>query len=418
MNIQVIITIIDFLLWIIIAANVMYVLFFALASLLPKKTHLPSAILRPFGSKRAEPERRHQTSDIRHQTSFLVLIPAYHEDAVIINTVKSFLQQDYPKNLYQLCVISDHMDATTNEQLAVLPITLLQPTFENSSKAKALQYAISDIRHQTSDVNDYVVILDADNVVATDFLSHLSQIVRPDIAIQCHRTAKNANNDIEALDGLSEEINNSIFRRGHNRIGLSSALIGSGMCFNYEWFKNNVNKLDSTVEDRELEALLMKQGIFIHYSEDIQVLDEKVSNGDNFQRQRLRWMTGQVQALSRMLPYAPKAIFTGNINYIDKTIQQALIPRSILLVLTPILCIVATLTSYILHLTSTLFHLKWWCLFIAFCFALYFAIPMQMHRQPLFSKLMSLPALVWKMLLNIIKIDRNNKEFIHTTHNK
>ena len=72
MNIQVIITIIDLLLWLIIAANVMYVLFFALASHLPKKTHLPAAI--------------------SHQPSFLVLIPAYHEDAVIINTVKSFLQ--------------------------------------------------------------------------------------------------------------------------------------------------------------------------------------------------------------------------------------------------------------------------------------------------------------------------------------
>ena len=44
MNIQVIITIIDFLLWLIIAANVMYVLFFVLASHLPKKEHLPSAI--------------------------------------------------------------------------------------------------------------------------------------------------------------------------------------------------------------------------------------------------------------------------------------------------------------------------------------------------------------------------------------
>ena len=58
MNIQVIITIIDFLLWLIIAANVMYVLFFALASHLPKKEHLPSAILRPFGSKRASSSER------------------------------------------------------------------------------------------------------------------------------------------------------------------------------------------------------------------------------------------------------------------------------------------------------------------------------------------------------------------------
>lgn len=393
------------LLWLIIAANVMYVLFFALASLLPKKSHLPSSIFP-------------QPSSLSHQPSFLILIPAYHEDAVIINTVKSFLQQDYPKNLYQLCVISDHMDVSTNEKLAALSITLLQPTFENSSKAKALQYAISDIRRQTSDVNDYVVILDADNVVATDFLSHLSQIVRPDIAIQCHRTAKNANNDIAALDGLSEEINNSIFRRGHNRIGLSSALIGSGMCFNYEWFKNNVNKLDSTVEDRELEALLMKQGIFIHYSEDIQVLDEKVSNGDNFQRQRLRWMTGQVQALSRMLPYAPKAIFTGNINYIDKTIQQTLIPRSILLVIIPVLCLMSSVFTYRIHLPSSIFHLKWWLILICLCIAIFTAIPRQMRNSSLFNRLYSLPILVWKMIQNILVIDRNNKEFIHTTHNK
>ncbi len=418
MNIQVIITFIDMLLWLIIAANVMYVLFFALASHLPKKTHLPSAILRPFGNKRADLEHRHQTSDIRHQTSYLVLIPAYHEDAVIVNTVKSFLQQDYPKALYKLCVISDHMEATTNEQLAALPITLLQPAFDNSSKAKALQYAISDIRLQTSDIFDFVIILDADNIVATDFLSQISQIARLDIAIQCHRTAKNANNDIAALDGLSEEINNSIFRRGHNRIGMSSALIGSGMCFDYNWLKDNVTKLNTAVEDRELESLLMKQGIFIHYAEDIHVLDEKVSNSDNFQRQRLRWMTGQVQALFLMLPYIPKAIFTGNINYIDKTIQQALIPRSILLVLTTILCIVTTLTSYIIYHTSQIFHLKWWCLFIALCIALYFAIPQNMRLQSLCRKLITLPALVWMMLLNIIKIDHKNREFIHTTHEK
>lgn len=418
MNLQVIITIIDFLLWLIIAANVMYVLFFALASHLPKKIHLPSAILRPYGSKRADLERRHQTSAISHQPFFLVLIPAYHEDAVIINTVKAFLLQDYPKDLYQLCVISDHMEANSNEKLASLPITLLQPTFENSSKAKALQYAISDIRHQTSDIYDYVVILDADNIVAPDFLSRLCLIVRNDIAIQCHRTAKNENNDIAALDGLSEEINNSIFRRGHNRIGMSSALIGSGMCFDYNWFKANVTKLNTSVEDRELEALLMKQGIYIHYAEDIQVLDEKVSDSDNFQRQRLRWMTGQLQALYHMLPYIPKAIITGNINYIDKTIQQALIPRSILIILTPILCVVATLTSYILYHTSHIFHHKWWLLLLLLFTALYFAIPAKQRNSNLYNKALALPSLVWRMLGNLLFIRPNRKEFIHTTHDK
>ena len=400
-----IIEFIDILLWLIIAVNVFYVLFFALASLLPKKTHLPSTI--------------------SHQPSFLILFPAYHEDAVILHSVESFLHQDYPQDSYHVIVISDNMTKETNNRLAALPITLLQPTIEKSSKAKALQYAISSIFHLPSSIYDYVVILDADNIVAPDFLTKLSQIVNPHQSIQCHRTAKNTDNDIAALDGFSEEINNSLFRKGHNRIGMSSALIGSGMCFDYNWFSSNVTKLDSAVEDRELEALLIKQGIYIHYAEDIYVMDEKVSNSENFQRQRLRWMTGQVQALFRMLPYIPKAIITGNINYIDKTIQQALIPRSILLVLTPMLCIIATLTSSIIHhpsslfhLPSSIFHLKWWYILICLYIAILSAIPRRMYNLSLLNRLRSLPILVWKMILNIMKIDHNNKEFIHTTHDK
>ena len=399
MRIESIIIILDILLWIIIAANVMYILFFALASLLPQKN---------------------KTSNLKTQNSkFLVLFPAYHEDAVIIDSVKSFLQQDYPKELYQVVVISDNMTQDTNEQLSELPITLLQPTFEQSSKAKALQFAIShnensNLKTQTS---NYVVILDADNIVAPNFLSQLSRIARPGITIQCHRTAKNADNDIAALDGLSEEINNSIFRKGHNRIGMSSALIGSGMCFNYEWFKNHVCMLESAVEDRELEALLMKQGIYIHYAEDIKVMDEKVSNSDNFQRQRLRWMTGQVQAFFHMLTYVPKAIITANINYIDKTIQQALIPRSILLVLTPLLAVFSSVYA-LLTTHYSLFIIQWWTLYAMLMAAIFVAIPAPIRTSALFSKIATIPKLVWKMVLNIQKIDHKNTTFIHTTHDK
>ena len=400
MSISIIIEIVDLLLWLIIAANVLYVLFFALASLLPKRKHL--------------------TSSISHLPSYIILFPAYKEDAVILHSVKTFLQQDYLKERYQVVVISDNMSRETNEQLSNLPITLLQPKVEKSSKAKALQFAM-----QQSTLADYVVILDADNVVSPDFLSNLSQLVCMEEAIQCHRTAKNSDNNIAALDGLSEEINNSLFRKGHNRIGMSSALIGSGMCFNYEWFKKNVMRLDSAVEDRELEALLMKQKIYIRYAEDIPVMDEKVSSGDNFQRQRLRWMTGQVQAFIRMLPYIPKAIITGNINYIDKTIQQALIPRSILLATIPVLCIISTVVTYLLphtsdflHLPSYIYHLKWWFLFLSVSIALFQAIPKSMRHQLLSRKLLALPSLVWKMLHNIVSIDHKNKDFIHTTHNK
>ena len=389
MTLWTVINIINILLWLLMAVNVCYILFFALANLLPKTG-------------------RPQISSTTSSPSFLVIFPAYREDAVIINSVETFLKQDYPQSHYQVVVVSDHMSAETNKHLSQLPITLLQPSFERSSKAKALQYAIESVGSF-----DFVVILDADNVVASDFLSRLHQIANTSEAVQCHRTAKNADNSIAALDGISEEINNSIFRRGHNRIGMASALIGSGMCFNYQWFKENVKHLDSAVEDRELEALLLKQRIFVRYAEDIYVRDEKVSNSNNFQRQRLRWMTGQVQAFFQMLPYIPKAIATGNINYIDKTIQQALIPRSILLVLVPLFAILSLIVF-----RFSIFTYLWMLILAMLIAAILTAIPRQLRNKALLNKALSIPLLTWRMTKNLFHINISNKEFLHTDHHK
>ena len=234
-------------------------------------------------------------------------------------------------------------------------------------------------------------------------------------AIQCHRCAKNSNNDVAVLDGVSEEINNTIFRKAHNRLGLSAALIGSGMCFDYQLFKENVYKLSSVGEDKELEAHLLLQKVFIKYEPDIHVFDEKVSNKDNFQKQRLRWMTAQIQSLFMQLPHLPYAIRTGNIDYINKTIQQALIPRSMLVVGAFVVCIFTTAFSLLFSLS---WYIKWWCLFLAICISLYLAIPKQLRSHTVFGKILSVPILVWKMVVNIPKIKRKNTDFIHTSHDK
>ena len=394
-----IIHIIDILLWLLVAASVAYILFFALVSTLWKK-HVSSLTIYLTGQVQANRKKPFYT--------YLILYPAYNEDRVIVSSVRKFLDQYYPPESFHLAVISDHMQPETNRQLAELPVTLLQPVFEKSSKAKAMQYAMEHIQ----DDYDYVVILDADNVVEPHFLEQLNEECALGYkAIQCHRCAKNSDNDIAVLDGVSEEINNTIFRKAHNRVGLSSALIGSGMCFDYHWFRENVYKLTTAGEDRELEALLLKQKVYIQYEADIHVFDEKVSNKDNFQKQRLRWMTAQIQSLFNLLPYIPRAIVTLNIDFIDKTVQQALIPRSMLVVITFAM-------SLLMTIISRTWCLKWWALFLAICIALYIATPHQLRSHSVFGKILSLPTLVWKMVLNILKIDRKNTDFIHTTHNK
>lgn len=395
--------IIDIALWLFMAASAVYVLFFALVSILWKKrvSRLTKYLT---GQVLAQRKKEH--------FSYLILYPAYNEDQVIVNSVQKFLAQYYPYNSFHVAVISDHMQPETNQKLAALPITLLQPVFEKSSKAKAMQYAMDQIKEEY----DFIVILDADNVVEPHFLEQLNkECAKGYKAIQCHRCAKNSDNDVAVLDGVSEEINNTIFRKAHNRIGLSSALIGSGMCFDYAWFKENVYKLSTVGEDRELEALLLLQKVFIKYEPEIHVFDEKVSSKDNFQKQRLRWMTAQIQSLFMQLPHLPYAIRTGNIDYINKTIQQALIPRSMLVVGAFVISIFMTVFSLFF---SVSWYIKWWCLFIAICISLYLAIPKQLRSQSVFGKILSVPVLVWKMVLNIPKINRKNTDFIHTSHNK
>ena len=381
--------IIEFTLWVLISFSVFYVAFFAVISLFYEKEDRVAI---------------HAQSLYNRMARFLILFPAYKEDRVIINAVEQFLLQKYPTSHYKVAVISDHMQSETNEKLRKLPITLLTPDFEKSSKAIAMQYAMNEIKGEF----DNVVILDADNVVRPEFLDQLNILCSIYDVIQCHRCAKNANNDVAVLDGTSEEINNTLFRKAHNRLGLSSALIGSGMCFSYDLFKKNVFELKTAGEDRELEALLLQQEIFIKYAPDIHVFDEKVSNQENFQRQRMRWMTAQVQSLLSNLPKMPEAILHGKVNFIDKTIQQALIPRSILIVLLGGISILMTIII-------PEWCEKWWILFAILTLSLFIAIPAPL-RFTSFAKVLTIPGLVLRMLKNILHLDHKNTDFIHTEH--
>ena len=380
--------ILDLLLWAFMTISVAYITFYALVSLFSHK-----------GIKTVDvPESPEST--------FLVLFPAYSEDRVIVGSVKKFLFQNYPQDKYHVAVISDHQQESTERLLSGLPVTLLRPVFDKSSKAKALQYAISEVSGQY----DYVVVLDADNIVETDFLHRLNILLKEGYkAVQCHRCAKNSDSSVSVLDGVSEEINNTLFRKAHNLIGLSSALIGSGMCFDYSWFSSHVTKLTTAGEDRELEVFLLREGIYIKYADDILVFDEKVSSADNFQRQRQRWMSAQVNCFLSMLRHLPEAVIRLNINYMDKTIQQMLIPRSMLL-------LGLLFMSFLISIIAPCWSLKWWSLLLLTCLSLFLAIPVRLRTKSVFSKVGTLLRLSIKMARNVRHIDHKNEDFIHTDH--
>jgi hypothetical protein len=94
---------------------------------------------------------------------------------------------------------------------------------------------------------------------------------------------------------------------------------------------------------------------------------------------------------------------------VDKTIQQALIPRSILIVL-------LTGISILMTIIVPEWCEKWWLLLGLLAMALFIALPRQL-RLSSFAKVFAIPGLVLRMLKNILQMDRKNTDFIHTEHN-
>lgn len=387
MNIQEALYIFEYICWILASIAVAYPLIYSLASLGTRKSYYPTA---------------------HKQHKFAILFPAYKEDRVIIPVVESFLQQHYPQELYKVIVISDHMQETTNKRLTQLPITLLKANYENSSKAKALNFAMD---HFGRDEFDAVIILDADNIVDSNFLSEINNVFDAGVqAIQAHRTAKNRNTDIAVLDGLSEEVNNSIFRRGHVRLGISSALIGSGMVFNYQWFHDNVKHLVTTGEDKELEVLLLKQRIFIEFLDEVYVYDEKTQGEKGFYNQRRRWLATQFAQWGRVFKDLPQAILSGNIDYSDKLIQWMLPPR--LLLFGGIIVM-----GSIMQIIDWPLALKWWALFLIMGVTLCLAIPDKLVDDRFKKSINKLPLLFIMMVVNLFRMKGMNKKFVNTEKN-
>ena len=329
-----IISIIDWLLFILTAGTVLYIGVFAIASLFRKNAEV----------LKAKTNRR-----------FIILIPSYKQDGVIEQTVLAILSQAYPQRMFDVTVISDHQSEMTNMRLAQYPITLLIPNFEESTKAKSLQYAILNLPEFK--IYDVAIILDADNIVEPEFLANINDAYESAAtkAIQAHRISRNRDTAAARLDAVFEEINNNIFRKGHINLGLSAALAGSGVAYDFAWLKENIMRTKTSGEDKELEALLLRQEIYIDYFDRIYVYGEKKRTTQKLNEQRSRWATQQIQNFVRNIHFLPGAIFRKQYDLADKIIQWMLIPRTTMVGIIMLMCI-------ILPFISLFIALKWWVL--------------------------------------------------------
>ena len=335
---------IDLVLYILVLLTVVYLGIFAVFSLFNHHSELPKS---------------------RKERRFIILIPAYKNGKAALTTVYSILGQAYPQRQFDVTVVSDHLDEMSNFRLAQQPITLLTPRFQESRRVKSLQVAINNLPQFK--IYDIVVILNPGNTVSPEFLSQLNDAFEAagTRAIQTHIVSSNHDTAPARLSAVFSEVNNSIFRRGHIAVGLSAAPAGYGMAFDFNWFKQNIKNVKTTWDDKELEAQLMRQHIYVDYFDDILVYEERFRRAEEFNRQHFRWFRSQAMAFFSNIRYMPQAILSRHYDMIDKLLQWMLMPRMVMM------CIIIFMGVLLPFIYFSL-AIKWWILFavVLFIFAL------------------------------------------------
>lgn len=372
-----------------LAWGVLYQLFYALAGLGWKAPDWPSAA---------------------RQRKILVLIPAYREDAVIVNTARVATQQNYPSASFEVIVIADSLQPETLAALRDIPVRVEEVHFDKSTKSKSLNACLDRL---PEDAYKITVLLDGDNLMEPDFLQRVNAAFATGVRVlQGRRVAKNSDTTMAVLDGLSEDVNNHILCAGHARLGLSARLAGSGMAFETTLFRETMRQVDAIGGfDKELELRLTRAGERVFYDPKSMVLDEKVRKGDHFARQRSRWIAAQFHYAAEFFPAALTGwLRKGNFDHLNKASQMLLPPR--------------LLTPGILGMGTVLWAVVgWWGLAAGWLLVLVLnlttflvAMPAYAWQSPYRDALLRVPLAFWHALRSLIGLRKANQQFIHTPH--
>ena len=343
-----------------------------------------------------------------------ILVPAYKEDGIILSTASHFAEVSYPADFFDIYIIADALKKETIHQLQTLPVTVLEVSFDQSTKSKSLYEAFQRIE-KTYDV---ALIIDADNILARNVLKKINDaFVNGSRAIQTRRVAKNLDTPFAILDACSEAINNHLFRKGADALGLSSSVIGSGMAFDYSVIKevfNYIHGLGGTIthEDKILQLKVVERGFPIEYLEDAIVFDEKVDSPEVFAQQRRRWVSGQFIYLKHYFLPACRQLLKGNINYFTLAVTNNLIlPRAFLLIFLGALSV----ASFFVKPFLGFFALT---LLLVYLLTLVMALPPELRQKDTWNAIKKLPRAILIMIGTLRHSKKANQSFIHTVHTK
>jgi len=349
--------------------------------------------------------------------TFAIAIPAHNEEAVIGATVDHLLRLDYPRDMYDIHVVSDNSTDRTAEIARGRGVQCWERFDETRhSKGYALAWLFERLlSHEKA--HNAIVVFDADSRVAPSFLRVMdAELCQGREVIQGHHVIANpADNWFTAAMYISFVLDN-LRNSGRSNLGFSSKLMGDGMCFIREVLERFPWTAASLTEDAEYQALLLLNGIRVAFASDALSYGEIPTSLAAARQQRSRWMQGRAELSRRLAPTLLRdGLRNRSLAQLDGAIEQAMPSYSTLLTLWGVVALIGGN----LDLLVKGFTMPWgWALGLGVAFALYPVLGLLLAGAPrsIYRYLALAPLYVlWRTAVRLwVRLQRGPKEWVRT----
>ncbi|MBM9605726.1 glycosyltransferase family 2 protein [Desulfopila inferna] len=260
--------------------------------------------------------------DLSARKTFGIIIPAHNEELLIGELVKSIQESDYPAELYEIFVIADNCTDRTAQIAREAGATCRERTDPiKRGKPYALNWLISQLN---LDAFDAYVIIDADTLVARNFLTSMNiSLTEGKKVIQGYFGVMNPDeNWLTRLSILPGILKYKLHFPGKNLLGLSCPLAGNGMCFSSEIFKKYGWNVYSIVENWEYYVMLTLEGYVVVSNENAVIYSQVAKSLKTGESQRIRWSKGRLQVLLHYFGRLAAGGFrSGDLNKFDALVE-------------------------------------------------------------------------------------------------
>ncbi len=234
---------------------------------------------------------------------FTFLIPAHNEEKLLPGCLESLAGLDYPAGKYSIYVVVDNCtDQTASAAVNGGAKAHVRQDPLLPGKGNALNWLFQRL-NETGELQEAVVILDADSLVSENFLqvmaAHLESGER---AVQAFYTVRSPQGSwSESLRFAAFTVLHYLRPQGRMVFGGSAGLKGNGMVFSTDLLRKHIWSA-SVTEDIELHMALLLAGERVTFAPDAVVWGEMPGSLARSRSQHVRWEQGRLQMVRQYVP--------------------------------------------------------------------------------------------------------------------